>query len=268
MNTNDLEASRKRNEFWAKLIGAGVICAIVGPFAVNILYGLLGIGALLLGIGIVTTGMFFMPVVARKFANARLKAIKAEAARNPVETLQNNYRTREIALNKAETSITTFCAKIENFRGKLADFMKKWPQEGPRFQNILSKMEQLYGIRRDKWRKANRDLQSFALEIEKAGAIWEMGQAANDLGEAAGMSEEAFFEAISTQTAINSVTESMNLAFAELDQALLESEDEKNAFSFSAPAQVSNKHTTQALPPPSQPERLFVNVTSEKVSVR
>src|SRR5262249_14428006 len=77
------------------------------------------------------------------------------------------------------------------------------------------------------YRKARAETDAFEKEIEKAGAIWEMGQVAANTAEGSGMSEEDFYAKIKTRTSLDAIQDSMNAAFAQLDVSLLDQQDDE-----------------------------------------
>jgi hypothetical protein len=216
------EERRKRIEKIVKVIGVGVVGLFVAPYVLISIKGLIGLAiAGFLSFIIIN----FIPVVASMVANWRLKALKAEANRNPVETLQNDWNRKNSKIQEFRQSVVTFRGKIETFGSKLEKFDDKHPEEAERFRLILNKMKELLGFRERKLSGAQRDLELYKSDIEKAGDIWEMGQVANEMAEAAGMTEDEFFAEIQKKTAIDSIQNNINTAIAELDQNLL---DEQN----------------------------------------
>jgi hypothetical protein len=221
------EQKKQRTELIIKVVGLLGVCILLGPLYLTILHGLGAIAALLVGAAALFTVTKFIPWFALKIGNARLKAIKAEAAKNPVETLQNDYLKRQSALGEFRQKIVNFSAEVQNFADKLVDFNQKFPLEAPKFKEQLSKMKKLLSLRQTKYQQAQDNLGAYELEIQKAGAIWDMGQAAAKMNEAAGMTEEDFFQKIQVETALNSITTNLNEAFADLEISLMDDDKEK-----------------------------------------
>ena len=184
------EQRRKRIEFAVKAVGAGIIGLVAAPFIITAAWGVAGI--IVIGaVSIITIN--FIPVFASMVANWRLKALKAEASRNPVETLQNDYVKRQEALVEFKDAIKTFVMEVQTFSDKLSEFVKQYPDDADKFRSQLDKMKQLLKLREKKYKQAQQGLEAYHLEIQKAGAIWDMGQAAARMNEAAGLTEEDFF---------------------------------------------------------------------------
>lgn len=219
MNNTDIEAKRRRIEGIVKVGGLCAAAFFVAPFVFIVIKGLLGmIAAAAIGWGVI----FFTPVVARMAANLRLKAIKAEAARNPIETLQNDYGRRQQQLRDFAERIKDFGAAVESFKDKLGGFIKAHPEDAPKFQGQLQKMQMLLSNRNVKFKQAQAELEAYEGEIQRANDIWEMGQAASAMSSAAGMTQDDFLQKISTETALDAVQQSMNRAFADVEVSLLE----------------------------------------------
>lgn len=222
MTTQEIEAKRKKIDMLGKGVALLGISFVAAPIVLVALPGLIGLIATLV-IGV--TAVNVAPVFSMKIANWRIKAKKAEAFKNPVETLQNEYGRRETALAQFREAINTFSAKVNSFADKVATFKTQYPEEVEKFANQLTKMKQLLDLRKNKYRVAKSKLEEYAGEIQKAGAIWEMGQAAAEMTQAAGMTEGDWEAKIMVETALNSVTENMNKAFAELETSLIDEEE-------------------------------------------
>jgi hypothetical protein len=92
---NELEVKRKRIETAVKILALGVVGFFVAPFIFAAIGGMIGL-AIAGVVGLVAINL--APSVAVAVANWRLKALKAVAAANPIETLENRYQDRQSAL--------------------------------------------------------------------------------------------------------------------------------------------------------------------------
>lgn len=221
----NLDQKRQRIETIAKVAGTGIIGFLVAPFVFIAIKGLIG---LIIAAIISFIAIQFVPVIGIKIANWKLKMIKQEAQKNPVESLQNIYKEKQEALSLFGESLKVSSAKIKTFESKLEFLSKNFPQEIPKFQEQKGKMLELQKLRERKYKEAKKGLEIFELEIQKADAIWQVSQAAADATKAAGMNEGEFFAKIQKETALDSVQESLNMSFAELETALLEEDDAKS----------------------------------------
>lgn len=227
MNDTDLQEQARRIKKYVQIGILGIAGFVVAPFILLAIKGLLGLGLLiLLGLG----AFNLAPVIGDKIGNWRLQALKAEAAKNPIETLQTDYGMRLDALHQFKQAITTFSAAVKNFADRLDGFKsnpKITAKDAAKFDDQLMKMKKLLEVRRKRYKEAELALEQYDGEIEKAKAIWEMGLEAAKMNAAAGMSDEDFLQKIKVETALDSVQTSMNTAFAELETSLLEEDDEK-----------------------------------------
>lgn len=106
------QARRKRIETIVKVAGLAVAGFVVAPFVYIAIQGLIGLtiaGFLSLCI------IYATPVAASKLANWRLKLLKAEAMKNPVETLQNQYVKKTQALDDFREQIKIFSTQVLTF---------------------------------------------------------------------------------------------------------------------------------------------------------
>jgi hypothetical protein len=222
---NDLDIKRNKIQNVAKLGAAGVVCFLVAPFILIVIKGLLG---LIVAATIGVAAIQLAPLVAVKFANWRLKQYKAEAAKNPIETLQNDYNKRAQALNSFRDRIAETITAISNFSDMVDEYRKKHPDLVPKYQEQLDKMKQVLALRKQKYKTANTDLKDYWDKISMASDEWNMAQATlkanKDIG---AMDGEEFMQKIMADTAIDSVKNALNQSFSELDLALTDEEAQK-----------------------------------------
>ena len=214
----------QRARKWGTIAKAAMILVVgfvISPYIFTAITGLLG---LLAAGGILLAAWMLLPAVGTAAANLRLKLLKAEAARNPIETLQSEYLRRDQLLNERKTKIETLAGKTNQFGSKLNDFKRRYPGEAQTYQEIYDKMVLLLKRSREQWTLAERQLQAFDGEIEKAKAKWEMAIAAADLRQDAGKVEEEFLAKIKVECSFDAIELGMNSAFAQLDTLLMESE--------------------------------------------
>lgn len=212
------EQRAARIKRYVQLGGFIALGLVAAPIIAMAVYGILGI---ILAAVVLTLAVTFAPWFAMKCANWKLKSIKAEARESPVETLQNEYLRRSTLLEEQKIKVEQFCGQVKTFESKMEVFSQKYPREVPKFQDMLGKMQQLLQVRKDSWRRANLSVNQFADEIQKAQAIWEMSVVASDTADSAGMTDDDFFAKIKTETSIDTITENMNSAFAQLETSLM-----------------------------------------------
>lgn len=219
MNEMELQRRRRRIVRGAQIALALVAGFVVAPVIFVAIKGAVGIAiAGALGIGVVNLA----PVAGDKLANWRLRALKAEAGKNPIETLQRDYQQRQESLLHFRNAINAFSAAVQDFESKMDGFKAQFPKDAPKFEAQLVTMHKLLDVRRYRYREAKEALAEYESEITRADAIWKMGQEAAKMNAAAGMSDEDFVQKIKVETALDAVTNSMNTAFAELETSLID----------------------------------------------
>lgn len=241
--TSTIDPRAKRWGLFAKYAALLAVGFFVAPYiwvAIGGLIGLVAAGGLLLGVWMLA------PAVETAAANMRLRLIKAEAAKDPISTLQNEYHRRAQLLNERKTKIETLAAKTAGFGNKLAGFKRDYPGEAQVYQEIYDKMVLLLKRSREQWVLAERQLDAFDREIDKAKAKWDMALAAADLRQDAGKVEAEFFAKLKVECSFDAIEDGMNTAFSQLDTLLMESETVEISVS---PAQATlSAPTSQAIP--------------------
>lgn len=245
----DFEQREQRIQTVAAYAIGGVVCFLVAPFIFGVVKGLIG---LIVAAVIGFTAIQFTPYFARLVANWRLKAIKAEAAKNPIETLENDYGSRMEALKQFRESIRNFAGSVRSFAEKLDGFKQSYPKDAPKFDEQLRSMRALLEFRKKKYEQACGNLELYEREIQKARAIWDMAQEAAKMNRASGIDAEDFFAKISVETALDSVQKGMCTAFSDLELALVE--EKMDAAQVAAPSEVA------ALPEPRKGNPLSLDL--------
>ncbi len=244
---NDLEQKRKRIELFAKIAALLIVGFFVAPIIFISIKGLIG---LLLASGVAFVAINFIPWFSSLVANWRLKAIKHEAAKNPIETLENDYRIKMNNLSSRGEEIKKFGSSVNQYESEVTEFSKLYPDRAPTYKIQLDKMRELLSIRKKKYLEAKQSLHNYDLEIQRTRAEWKMSQSALQLAKDSGMSEDDFFNQLKATTAIDSVQESLNMAFADLDFCLMEEDDRNNG-----KKEISNGN-----------EKIVIDITPSKVS--
>jgi hypothetical protein len=253
------EQRKARLQFGLNLVVLGIVAAFVGPFAVAILHGLGVLLAVGITVGIAWVAMKFLGVFTLMIANASLKAIKAEAMRNPVETLQTEYVKKQSALAQFKQQLGKFIAEVNNFEAKVREYVKNQLEDADIYVGQLHKMQHLQELRKQKYIDAEDSLADFAEAIRRTDTKWKMACAAQHMNEAAGEMEGDVFDKICIETAIESVQTKLNQSFADLDLALLDDANAKK--------QIDAKKLNQlAAPKPTQNFNSGIDVDAVPVS--
>lgn len=222
MTTEQIEIKRKKWDRIVKVLIALAVGCIAFPFAFIGIAGLVG----LVGIWIVSeTCICLAPWASMKFANWRIKLIKMEANKNPIETMENIYAENTQKLAQKREDIKTFRAAVQTFAGKLEGYKSEFPQDAMQHQRIYDAMVQLLELRKRAWRQAKANLATYKSVIHRAKAKWAMAEEAAKLRNSAGADVDEFYNQLKIDTALDSVENAMNLSFADLEDALLDEKD-------------------------------------------
>lgn len=209
---------------YAALLAVGFLVAPYVFTAITGLLGLLTAGGLMLGTWMV------LPAVETWAGNMRLKLVKGEAARNPVETLQGELNRQQIALDERKTAIGRLNGQISTFKDKLEGIGKKYGEQDSAYVKLASQLKDLKrvaGNREDKWQLAFVQVKRFEQEIERAGMIWDAAQAAAQAQESSGLTEEDFMAKLKTETSLDTIRITFNETLASLDTDLMQSDAER-----------------------------------------
>lgn len=218
----DIQKKEQRWQTIGALIGIGLLAFVVSPFIMATIKGLLGLVTCMIIAGI---SWKFLPWFSMKIANLRLKAIKAEASANPIETLQNQLIEKCNGLAQFKSALASFKGEIELFTQKFADFCRKFPGNTTAItqnQQKLDKMNQLYVLRVGKYQATAKALADFKDRIDWAQGEWEMAQAAAQMQNSAGVTGDQFLSQIAEDTAFSAVQKAVADSFAEIDVAFLD----------------------------------------------
>lgn len=197
--------------------GVGLLAAlIVSPIIFMVVKGLVGLAvAAVVGLAIIHGA----PWLSMKFANWKIKGIRAEARENPIETMINLLAAKQEAFLVFRENVTAAVTARDTFKTKIEAFAKKYPARAPEFQTQLERMTDLVQRKKSALQDAKQSLEDGQIKLEEMQAYWEMSQAAQAANAAAGMDTGDQFERLKADTACDAVFESMNRAFAELEVA-------------------------------------------------
>lgn len=253
---NELTLKKEKFQFWIKAIGLGAVCLAVGPFILLTLGGMAGL--LIAGlVGLVAVNV--TPVIAVKLSNWKYLALDAEkvshqkkvmaaAAENPIETLTNLLIAKNKAWKEFEQNVIAAVTAKKTFRTKCDNFKRQYPNRAQEFEVQYANMEKLVSMKEKALKEAKDSLEQGRLKLDEMKAYWDMSQTAQELNKAAGMDTGDIYENMKAETAFDSVFESMNRAFAEIEVAA----------SLQEPLQLSNNSS----------EKLILDVVDNKQKVK
>lgn len=241
----DLETKRKRIETVVKIALLGVAGFLVAPFIYTAITGLVGlVVAATAGLVIVNLA----PSAAALIANWRLKALKAVAAANPIETLENQYAERENALIKIRDNIKEFYAVVQELWGQIQAHNEKYPDRPSQFLEKYNKMKDLLALRSAKYKQAQANLKGFSELIDEKRSDWKVAQAAAKAMKLANVGED-FQSKLMADTALTTIQDGLNFAFSELEVSLLDEQPIPTTVTV-APTATAKKLAEKDGPPP------------------
>lgn len=244
----DLEQKRKRVETIAKIAGLGVLCLVLGPVYLTLLHGITALAALT---GCAAGGFViinFIPAFARLVGNWRLKALKAVAAANPIENLEMIYNEKQQALAASRENINQTYAILKSIYDQIQDHDNQFPGKPSQYLEKYQKLKALIEMRGAKYKQAKANLDQFSTVIDEKRSDWKIAQAMAQANKLANVGED-FETKLMQDTALSTVQDGLNNAFAELDTALLDAPDTGATVTVSAaPAPKSITNSTVELP--------------------
>lgn len=219
---NDLEIKRRRIETFGKVIGLGIAGFLFAPFAYATITGL--ISAIVVGVIGLTVVHVGVPWFSISLANWRLKALKATAMANPIETLENDYKKKQENLVQSRNNIKASYAILETLYSQIQEHASKYPNRPSQYLDKYNKLKALIELRGNKYKQAQTNLAQYSELIEEKRSDWEIAKTMAQASELANVGEE-FQAKLLQDTALNTIQSGLNLAFSELEVSLL---DENN----------------------------------------
>lgn len=225
----DVEAQKQQFIKYAKYGLMLAACAVALPVVV---FGAMGMVGILIAGGIGLVGINAAPVVALKLANMKYRALDAEqlshlkkvqtqAAENPIETAVTQSQAFKARGVKQLEAITAYGTEVNNFETMTQGFAKKYPEAAPRYKQQLDVMKKALLFKQGKYTELQNNIRLMDEQIEFLRANWKMSQALQKANALAGMDTEDPMAQLKTDAAIDSVVNSINRAFAEMDSSVL-----------------------------------------------
>lgn len=208
-------AARTRALQWGLGLGVALGVAPVIFLAIKGLVGLMVAGTVgLLGVNLA-------PVLAMKLANWKLRLLKGEARDNPIPTLENQLLERQAALAAARAQLQTAIAQIDSFVDKARDFAAHNPTAAPRWLERAERAVQLREQKKLALRTAAETVAAFKDEVERARTEWSLVEAEQAMSRSLDATRSDPMQQLLERTAIDSVRDRMNRAFASLETELV-----------------------------------------------
>lgn len=213
---NTIEQKRTTYNKWFKVGGVALAALIVAPIIFFVIKGLVGL-LIAAVIGLVAVNL--VPLLAMKMANWKVKGIVSEAKENPIETMINLLIAKKEAFQLFKDDVETATTGYKTFERKIEEFSKQYPARAKEFMIQLKAMGTLVTQKQQALKQAQAAIREGDDKLNEMKAFWEMSQIAQAANKSAGMDTGDLFEKLKAETACDSVFESMNRAFAEMEVA-------------------------------------------------
>ena len=209
------------NVNYSNLVKYGVGAAVLGISGFAALFLIKSIVAL----AIVTIGSLalwnFLPVFAQWAGQMKIKGIKYNSAKNPVEDLQLIYMKKSKEIEAAAIAITSFSKETKEYKEKLDSFIQRRPERADSFTSTYNSMKKVLDIQLSKLKQSKDKLKEFEGVIIEAEDIWNMTQAALKANKAMRKFDMPDpMDEIRQRTAYDSILGSLNQVTAELETAI------------------------------------------------
>jgi hypothetical protein len=212
----NLDQKRATYDKWFKIGMVALGALIVSPIIFLVVQGIIGLAiAAVAGLIIVNAA----PVISMKLANWKVKGIVNEAKENPIETMINLLAEKRKAFDIFRESVETAVTASKTFETKCRQFAVQYPKRAVEFNNQLQAMKTLVERKKQALQAAQAMLVDGDSKLQEMRAYWDMSQAAQEANKAAGMDIGDAYAQLKSDTAVDSVFESLNRAFAELEVA-------------------------------------------------
>jgi hypothetical protein len=213
----DLDLRRQRISARVKWALGLLAALLISPVIFLVVKGLVGLAiAGIVGMAIIN----FAPLVAMKFANWKLKGMKAEARENPIETRQNIAMQARQRIRDAETALTTFSTEVRNFADQVKELRQSQPEDAADFEQQLANLKRLLQLKQEGLVAARAGADAFEKATERAARKWKVAQAAIRMQKLAGAAVDDALTRILAEESLDSVQTAMNHALSELDTAI------------------------------------------------
>lgn len=214
----DTEAKRR----WLARLGLGAVSVVVFGLLAPFLF--MAVGGLVAAIVFLVVGgaaMALAPAMSMKFANWRIKAIQAEARRNPIQTMTAVLIRRRQDLGKQNAKIDKYEAAVQLFESKVKSLKRQFPDDQKGFEEQLEGMRKLLALRRERARDAKAQLAVFEAEIDKQKARYEVAMAALQVErQSKNIDDQEVFDKIKINESFDAVELAVGESFAQLSSAL------------------------------------------------
>lgn len=199
---------------WVLGLGAAVLMAPLVYLAITGIVGLAAATAL----GLVAING--APALALRLSHWRLGLMRSETRRNPMISLERQLIERREALGRASEQLNLALARIDGFVETATAHARTEPASRTRWDGRIAQALALRQRKLDALRQAAIAVEAFDREVQRARIEWSVVEAEQAMHAALGATRGDPLEQLLERTALDSVREQMNRAFAGLDTEL------------------------------------------------
>ncbi len=210
----------------AKIAAVGVVGFLVSPFILSALAGVVGLIVLA---GIYGTTWMLLPAIGDWGKSVRLKCVKAQAAANPVETLQEEHRRQSVQLDERKEAITKMDGAIRTLDQTINALVREFPDssEIPQMRADSAELHALKDSRDADWQEAYVNHGLFEKEIQRVKRLWEVSLAAAAARQQSGLSEDEWMAKLKTQTSIDAIRTKLNEQLSSLSTERMQADAQR-----------------------------------------
>lgn len=200
-----------------------LVALVISPIIFAIVKGVVGL-ALAAVILLVLNAL--APAFSIWLGQLKYGAMRAVISRAPVDALVQRLDERWKAIGTAAEALKTQAAELQQFKAKVSQYVRDWPEEAPAMQEKLAAYEKLFALRTDMFKRAKQDTQEFARKVDKAEAVYSMALADQKLAKSFGKQRDfdAYFR---EKVAFEEIDKASATSLASLQMALLDEELDK-----------------------------------------
>lgn len=216
--------AEKRRDDLAKIVKWGSVGAValfivaIAPLLFKLMAALaaMAVTGTIAGITIAAA-----PVWSMKFANWKLQKILEEASRNPIPTLENELLARKTALGQGAKRLGEALGHVESFVTQAEDAGRKHPDLAARWQARAERARGLGESKKKAFARAEQSVLLFEQEVEQARVEWGLILSEAAMNKSLNVIAGDPLSHLKARTALESVTNQMNQAFANMEVELL-----------------------------------------------
>lgn len=220
--TKEVKAAR-----WLSIALMGITVVVLAPLMVTLVKAAVGlvvlVGVLIVGVTLVNVSPRISRWLTLKGANFFLRLMKDEAAKNPIETMQNTLLERQRDLENAAEELARLNGQIKTFANQVREHKQEFGAESDtrEIEEALSIMQQSYAELKENYDAAARALAGYKREIDIAESKWNMALTSQGILKSLRPGgEKALLTKILNDVAMKSVEETFHQSFARLDLSL------------------------------------------------